>query len=165
MLSDGGARDGTRERSIGVLEKEAFVRTHPDYGYGSVASGGADATDAAASKYGLTIDCIRERDFPQLVQPMVSAVEAPLARQREQEEQEQKQHRHEQDQQKQRQHPQQQQQRRQRQRQQQQQQQQTCDLVYLDHAGATLFGVSQLREAMEPLFAGTVHGNPHSQVL
>ncbi|CAM9663762.1 unnamed protein product, partial [Hapterophycus canaliculatus] len=37
------------------------------------------------------------------------------------------------------------------------------NLVYLDHAGATLFGVSQLREAMEPLLAGTIHGNPHSQ--
>lgn len=36
-------------------------------------------------------------------------------------------------------------------------------LVYLDHAGATLYGVSQLREAMEPLLQG-VHGNPHSQV-
>ena len=48
--------------------------------------------------------------------------------------------------------------------QQQQQQQQRKDLVYLDHAGATLFGASQLREAMEPLLAGAVHGNPHSQV-
>ncbi|CAN0286335.1 unnamed protein product, partial [Ectocarpus sp. 12 AP-2014] len=44
-----------------------------------------------------------------------------------------------------------------------QQQQQQVDLVYLDHAGATLFGVSQLREATEPLLAGAVHGNPHSQ--
>lgn len=35
--------------------------------------------------------------------------------------------------------------------------------VYLDHAGATLYGVSQLKEAMEPLL-GAVHGNPHSQV-
>lgn len=51
-----------------------------------------------------------------------------------------------------------------RRRQQHQQQQQQVDLVYLDHAGATLFGVSQLREAMEPLLAGAVHGNPHSQV-
>lgn len=50
------------------------------------------------------------------------------------------------------------------QEQQQQQQQQPGDLVYLDHAGATLFGTSQLREAMEPLLAGAVHGNPHSQV-
>ncbi|CAM9500010.1 unnamed protein product [Ectocarpus fasciculatus] len=50
-----------------------------------------------------------------------------------------------------------------RRRQQHQQQQQQVDLVYLDHAGATLFGVSQLREAMEPLLAGAVHGNPHSQ--
>lgn len=36
-------------------------------------------------------------------------------------------------------------------------------LVYLDHAGATLYGESQLRQAMEPLLAA-VHGNPHSQV-
>ncbi|CAN0101625.1 unnamed protein product [Ectocarpus sp. 6 AP-2014] len=53
--------------------------------------------------------------------------------------------------------------RRRRQQHQQQQQQQQVDLVYLDHAGATLFGVSQLREAVEPLLAGAVHGNPHSQ--
>ncbi|CAM9966533.1 unnamed protein product [Ectocarpus sp. 12 AP-2014] len=52
---------------------------------------------------------------------------------------------------------------RRRRQQHQQQQQQQVDLVYLDHAGATLFGVSQLREAMEPLLAGAVHGNPHSQ--
>lgn len=37
-------------------------------------------------------------------------------------------------------------------------------LVYLDHAGATLYGASQLREATESLLK-TVHGNPHSQVL
>ncbi|CBJ33682.1 conserved unknown protein [Ectocarpus siliculosus] len=52
---------------------------------------------------------------------------------------------------------------RRRRQQHQQQQQQQVDLVYLDHAGATLSGVSQLREAMEPLLAGAVHGNPHSQ--
>ncbi|CAN0049857.1 unnamed protein product, partial [Discosporangium mesarthrocarpum] len=35
-------------------------------------------------------------------------------------------------------------------------------LIYLDHAGATLFGESQLREATGTLLA-SVHGNPHSQ--
>lgn len=37
------------------------------------------------------------------------------------------------------------------------------DLVYLDHAGATLVGTSQLAQAMDNLLAA-VHGNPHSQV-
>lgn len=36
-------------------------------------------------------------------------------------------------------------------------------LVYLDHAGATLYGASQLRDVTESLLK-TVHGNPHSQV-
>ncbi|CAM9709832.1 unnamed protein product, partial [Choristocarpus tenellus] len=35
-------------------------------------------------------------------------------------------------------------------------------LVYLDHAGATLFGASQLHEVSAGLL-GAVHGNPHSQ--
>ncbi|CAM9811333.1 unnamed protein product, partial [Phaeothamnion confervicola] len=35
-------------------------------------------------------------------------------------------------------------------------------LVYLDHAGATLYGASQLRDAMSSLLTH-VHGNPHSQ--
>lgn len=35
-------------------------------------------------------------------------------------------------------------------------------VVYLDHAGATLYGASQLRSAMECLLSA-VHGNPHSQ--
>lgn len=37
-------------------------------------------------------------------------------------------------------------------------------LVYLDHAGATLYSASQVREATEGLL-GAVHGNPHSQVI
>lgn len=37
------------------------------------------------------------------------------------------------------------------------------ELVYLDHAGATLFGTSQLAQAMDSLLAA-VQGNPHSQV-
>lgn len=37
------------------------------------------------------------------------------------------------------------------------------DLVYLDHAGATLVGTSQLAQAMDCLLAA-VQGNPHSQV-
>lgn len=36
-------------------------------------------------------------------------------------------------------------------------------VVYLDHAGATLYSASQLRETMRSLLC-TVHGNPHSQV-
>lgn len=36
-------------------------------------------------------------------------------------------------------------------------------LVYLDHAGATLYSATQVREAMAGLL-GAVSGNPHSQV-
>lgn len=38
----------------------------------------------------------------------------------------------------------------------------TTGAVYLDHAGATLYGKTQLRNAIEPL-SQAVHGNPHSQ--
>lgn len=95
----------------------------------------ADAATSAGQDQ-LKIDRIREVDFPTLLQPLVGAAEPSAAR----EEQQQEQHRY------------------------QQHQQQPRGLVYLDHAGATLFGASQLRQSMEPLLAGTVHGNPHSQV-
>lgn len=109
-----------------MAEKKTFVRNNPAYGYTSAGAA------ASADQIGLKIDCIRELDFPSLLQPLPGIAEVSSARQGQQE--------------------------------QQQQQQQPRHIVYLDHAGATLFGASQLREAMEPLLTGAVHGNPHSQV-
>eukprot|EP00752_Nemacystus_decipiens_P007564 g6757.t1 len=95
---------------------------------------GAGAAAASAGQDRLEIDSIRETDFPGLLQPLVGAAEESPAQQDQHH-----QHQHH------------------------QQVQEPGELVYLDHAGATLFGASQLREAMEPLLAGAVHGNPHSQ--
>lgn len=138
-----------RQQQQGRLSQEraAFVEQNPDYGYGT--STGDDDTSSllglrpapsassqAIDSHCRRIDSIRERDFPHLLQPISGTSST----------------------------------RRQQQQQQlrggssaTQRQQQAEGLVYLDHAGATLHSASQLREAMEPLFA-TVHGNPHSQV-
>lgn len=143
MLTHGGQRGNKvgAEASLGSVDmpaleqKKRFVRHNPAYGYPSAVMAGAGAAPTSAGQDRLRIDCIRELDFPSLLQPLVDSSEVSPAQQEQQQN-----HR------------------------QQQQRQQAGDLVYLDHAGATLFGTSQLRAAVEPLLSGAVHGNPHSQV-
>lgn len=127
-------------------EKRTFVGNNPGYGYPHHGTADAEGATAAAvsapdasGQRRLAIDGIRERDFPSLLQPLAGAEEALPPRQNQQQQQEQGQ-------------------------QEQRQQRPNSNLVYLDHAGATLFGASQLKQAVEPALAGAVHGNPHSQV-
>ena len=165
-----GVTDGvpTQKSSDEEHERGRFVCQNPGYGYGvventsasssastrtssgissfidssaSIGSSAHPAIDVASS--GRRIDLIRQSDFPRLLRPIAVSPTTPSGTPSGHQQ-------HNQDH--------------------QWKKPGSMDaakrdgaLVYLDHAGATLFGASQLTEAMESLLGG-VQGNPHSQV-